>query len=489
MALVRLNHPSNNQDLPSFVHPVLADVAEDLEVVLDCWNGLKGVKEKHLPKEVREPKRAYEARLMRTCFNSFYRDAINAFAGVLSRYQMVDPPASMLAAVNNIDGQGNSLRSFLMKADAWTLRDGGCLLMADMPPAPGDDATLADTRERRPHLSMIDRRNLLNWIPDDSGTSGLAKALTVLEIHEVPKGLYGVEFVPRYRTMLGGRWAVFELVGQGTNFQAQLVTRPDGTPMAGVFRDANGNEMSRPPVRWYPANGEGFGQGDPPLLPLARYALQHFREYSDLKELLHRTALPVAVRTGMPPGPDGKPPTMVLGPNSALDLPAGASFAWAEVQGGALGQHREHLIHIENLIDRKTLAFLFSGAQKTATQANLESAHIQATLQGIGEAKTSIVESMMQLWAEFSGETLAAGHGIEMDEGIFDEPMTADKLAIAERLYNNDLLSRGTLLYLEKKVGLLPPGQTIAQEEEAIAAQEAETQPAPPVGVNDLEDA
>jgi hypothetical protein len=489
MALVRLNHPSNNQDLPSFVHPVLADVAEDLEIVLDCWNGLKGAKEKYLPKEVREPKRAYEARLMRTCFNSFFRDAINAFTGVLSRYQLVNPPASLLAAANNIDGAGNSLRSFLAKADAWTLRDGGCLLMADMPPAPGDDATLADTRERRPHYSLIDRRNLLNWIPDDSGAPGLAKALTVLEMHEVPVGLYGVEFKPRYRTMVDGGWAVFELVGQGTNWQAQLVTRPDGNPMAGVFRDANGDEMARPPVRWYPANGEGFGQGDPPLLPLARYALDHFREYSDLKELLHRTALPVAVRTGMPPGPDGKPPPMVLGPNSALDLPAGASFAWAEVQGGALSAHRDHLIHIENLIDRKTLAFLFSGAQKTATQANLESVQMQATLQGIGEAKTSVVQSMMELWTEFSGETLAADAGIELDEGIFDEPMTAEKLAIAERLYNNDLLSRRTLLYLEKKVGFLPPGQTIEQEQEAINNEEPEPPPAPSVGVNDLENA
>lgn len=488
MALVRLNHPSNDQDLPSFVHPVLADVADDLETVLNCWSGLKGAKEKYLPKEIREPKRAYEARLMRTCFNSFFRDAINAFAGVLSRYQLVDAPPSMMAAANNIDGQGNSLRSFLARADAWTLRDGGCLLMADMPPAPGDDATLADTRERRPHLSMIDRRNLLNWLPADNGMPGLARALTVLEMHEVPKGLYGVEFVPRYRTMLGGRWAVFELVGKGTNWRAELVKRADGSPMSGVFRNAAGEEMSHPPVRWYPSNGDPFGMGDLPLLPLALYALDHFREYSDLKELLHRTALPVAVRTGMNAGPDGKPPPMVLGPNSALDLPAGATFDWKEVQGGALSQHREHLIHIENLIDRKTLAFLFSGAQKTATQANLESVQMQATLQSIGEAKTSVVQSMMELWSQFSGDTLAATAGIELDEGIFDEPITAEKLAIAERLYNNDLLSRSTMLYLEKKVGFLPPGRTVEQEMEAISTEDPEPTPAPPVGVNDLED-
>ena len=46
MALVRLNHPTDDPALPSFVHPLLLEVMDDLEVTLDCWNGLKGAKEK-----------------------------------------------------------------------------------------------------------------------------------------------------------------------------------------------------------------------------------------------------------------------------------------------------------------------------------------------------------------------------------------------------------------------------------------------------------
>ena len=445
---------------------------DDLTVTLDCWNGLKGCKHQYLPKESREPKRAYEGRLMRTCFNSFFRDAINAFAGVLSRYEIVNAPADLIKYANNIDGQGNSLRSFLMKSDAWTMRDGGCLLMADMPPAPGEGETLADTRDRRPHFSVVDRRKLLNWIPS-ANDPGKAQALTILEIAEVPRGLYGIEFVPRFRVMQGGAWQVLELVGSGKNWQARPVLLPNGNPMAGFFKDSKGDVLGAPPVRWYPATNEGFGCGEIPLLPLAHFALDHFREYSDLKELLHKTATPTPVRTGMlGTGPGGATPPMILGPNSGIDLPQGGDFKFAEVTGAALDKHEQHLVHIENLIDRKTLSFLFSGAQKTATQANLESVQMQATLQSIGEAKTSVAQSMMELWCVFSGETLAADAGIELAEGIFDEPLTTEKLALAEKLYNSSLLSRKTMIYLEQKHGLLQPGHTPDDEIKEIEREE-----------------
>lgn len=483
MALIRLNHPTDDPALPSFVHPLLLESMDDLETTLDCWNGLKGAKEKYLPKEPREPKKAYEGRLLRSSFNSFFRDAINAFAGVLSRYELNDAPASFQQHLNNIDGQGNSLRSFLMKADTWTMRDGGSLLLADMPPAPEEGATRADTRDRRPYLSIVDRRNLVNWDPLPGGQ---ARSLSILEVQERPVGLFGVEYVPRFRVMRGAMWAVYELTGEGKTWTATVAANPDGSPMAGVFRTGSGAELPAPPVRWYSGTNDGFAQGDIGLLPLANYALDHFREYSDLKELLHKTAIPVPVRKGvLGTGPGGSTPPMVLGSNSGIDLPQGGEFGFAEVTGAALGKHEEHLVHIENLIDRKTLAFLFSGAQKTATQANLESVQMQATLQSIGEAKVSVVQSLMELWCQFSGETLAPTAGIELAEGIFDEPLTVEKLGLAERLYDRDLLSRRTVLYLQQKLGLLPPGQTIDKELEAIAADEPE--PPAPIGINDLE--
>lgn len=448
---------------------------------------MKNAKHKYLPKEQREPKKAYEARLMRTSFNSFFRDAVIAFAGVLSRYELNNAPPTLFSALNNIDGQGNSLRSFLMKADALTLRDGGCLVMTDMPPPPEPGLTRADVPRRNPYLSLIDRRNLLSWSTTWENGVEVPASLVILEWHEEKIGDYGVQYVPRYRVIIGGEWKVFKLVGERGGLRAEVEINSSGNPMEGWFRGTNGDVLTRPPVQWYPGAGESFGNGELPLLPLANYALDHFREYSDLKELLHKTAMPVPVRIGaVGSGPNGTTPTWVLGPNSGVDIPTGGDFKFAEVVGSSLDKHEQHLIHIENLIDRKTLSFLFSGAQKTATQANLESVQMQATLQTVGEAKQSLVQSLMAIWCQFSGETLAADAGLELAEGIFDQPVTVEKITVAQDLYDNSLLSKKSVLYLEQKLGMLPPGKSIDDELKDIKAETPD--PAPRPDVNDLQD-
>jgi hypothetical protein len=176
--------------------------------------------------------------------------------------------------------------------------------------------------------------------------------------------------------------------------------------------------------------------------------------------------------------------TLTLGPNSGLDVPQGGDFKIVEVLGSSLQQHHNHLVHIESLIDRQTLSFLFSGGEKTATQSILESAQMQATLSSLGECKASVMENLFKLWGTFSGDTVAADAGVDLSSTVFEAPVTKETLALAKELYNNDLLSRASVLMLESKLGLLPEGRTINQEEEAIRAQRPA--PARTPGPNDL---
>jgi len=87
-------------------------------------------------------------------------------------------------------------------------------------------------------------------------------------------------------------------------------------------------------------------------------------------------------------------------------------------------------------------------------------------------------------WRIGPKETLHRDAGLELAEGIFDEPLTTEKLALARTLYNDNLLSRATILHLEQQLGLLQPGRTVEQELKDI---DAEAPKAPPVpGPNDL---
>jgi hypothetical protein len=484
----KISHPISDPTLPSFVHPALADANAELELVSNCWELLRAGKEKHLPKEPKEPKTAYQARLLRSSYPSFYKDAIVAYAGALSRFELRDAPALLQKHQSSVDGDGNSLKAFWMVADALTLRDGGCLLTVDMPP--GRAASRADdiATGRRPYLARVERRNVVNWRTARENGREVCTAVCILEWTEVEDGEFGTKLEPRYRLMRGGDWQLIELVQSGDGWRPQVVIGPDGERMEGTFNGPGDRPLSRPPVIWYSGGRAGFGRGMPTLLSLAQLTLDWFREYSDLKELLHRTAMPVPVRKGMiGAGPGGSTPPMILGPNSGIDLPAGGEFNFAEVAGGSLAQHVEHLKHIETLIDRQTLSFLFSGdAQKTATQSMLEAAQLQATLSSLAEGKSSAMESVFQLWGQFTGETVAPGAGINLDSGVFDQPVGVEQVRLVRELYNDGLMTRASAVQLIGKAHLLPPDQTPDKEVAQLEAEEP--LPAETPGVDDLAD-
>ena len=112
-----VTHPTNDPALPSYHRPELQVLLPSLELAVDCWsllslNGRGSEKAKYLPKETAEPADAYKARLNRTSYSSIYRDAIRGYAGLLNRFQIIDPPPSMLAAEQNIDLQPSSIKGF-----------------------------------------------------------------------------------------------------------------------------------------------------------------------------------------------------------------------------------------------------------------------------------------------------------------------------------------------------------------------------------------
>ena len=94
-----INHPINDPALVSYHRPELVKLLPQLEQAYDCWtllnaDGLGSAKEKYLHKEPAEPNGAYMARLGRSTYTPIYRDSIRSYAGLLSRFQIIDAPRS-----------------------------------------------------------------------------------------------------------------------------------------------------------------------------------------------------------------------------------------------------------------------------------------------------------------------------------------------------------------------------------------------------------
>ena len=197
------------------------------------------------------------------------------------------------------------------------------------------------------------------------------------------------------------------------------------------------------PAIWYASHGAAFGEGELPHLGLAHQYLNHFRCQSDYQELLYRTALPVGVRTGVagPLGSSSASEPVVLGPNSVIDLPEGASFQFVEIQARSLAEHRAWLESLDQGMRRDALIpAAAQGAPRTAMEISMAASQAYALLQSQAIQKASMFSSLLQHWCSITGEQLPVQEGPALTVEISPlapapkpQPTVSEMLQLQER--------------------------------------------------------
>lgn len=477
-----ISHPINDPTLVSFHRPELVRILPQLEQAYDCWtllnaDGLGSSKEKYLHKESGEPLPAYRARLDRSTYTPIYRESIRSYAGLLSRFQMIDPPKSLKDLKNNVDLQGSTIQSFLTQVDEMALRDGGTYVMVDMMPDNGNNNFFDQQHDgRHPYLLNIKRQDVINWMVScEQGIEKISQ-VTVRQLRTIqdPEAKFGAKVEAVYYVLSPGKVELYRVKKSGTSrYENQLVSEIK-------------TSMPTVPIVWYGATSSRFAQGDLPMDGLADLSIQHFQMRSDLGELLHKCAMPVPVRKGAPIGPDGRPPALVLGPNTAVDLPAeGGEFSFAEPSGKSLERHQGEIRHVEELMDRSSLNFLYGANVKTATEAALRASQVSSSVASLVRNKSSMFGTVMRLWAWYTGEQsqITAESGIAMNDSLINKPMGASEMAQLVNLFSNNLLSKKTVLDELQRGGVLDPDLVIGEEISRIEKERSEGEEEEPQGV------
>jgi hypothetical protein len=470
-----ISHPINDPSLVSYHRPELVRILPQLEQAKDCWcllntDGLNSAKEKYLHREPAEPSEAYKARLERSTYAPMYRDSIRAYAGLLSRFQVMGAPQSMIDNDDNVDLQGSSMQSFMTQADELALRDGGAFVMIDMMPENGADNFFDQLGDgRHPYLSCIQRADVINWkVSYDRGIETIEQ-VTVRQLKSVPdpKGAFGVKVEPIYYVLSPGK------------VQPYRLTKTDVSRWENQKLDEVTTSLPIVPIVWYGATTTRFAQGDLPMDGLADLSLQHFQMRSDLGELLHKCAMPVPVRKGAPVGPDGQPPPLVLGPNTAVDLSAeGGEFKFAEPSGTSLQRHQDEIRHVEELMDRSSLNFLYGANVKTATEASLRASQIASSVSSLIRNKIAMFNVVMRAWAWYAGETdqITDESGLSINDSLINRPLEASEIAQLVNLYSNELLSRQSVLDELHRGGVLDPDLVVEEELKRIEEEHSDKQ-------------
>ena len=473
-AMHGIEHPVNDPALVSYHRPELLKLLPQLQQAYDCWtllnaDGLGAAKERYLPKEPAEPQQAYKSRLDRATYTPIYRDSIRSYAGLLSRFQVMDAPPSMEAADANVDLQGSSMQSFMTQVDELTLRDGGSFVMVDMMPDNGADNFFDQKNDgRHPYFISIRRCDVINWHVSYERGRETVERVTIRQMRTFKdEGQFGSRVEPIYYVLTPGKVETYRVVKtNASRYENQKI-------------DEMATSAPIVPLIWYGATTTRFAQGDLPMDGLADLSIQHFQLRSDLCELLHKCAMPVPVRKGAPIGPDGMPAPLILGPNTAVDLSTdGGDFKFAEPTGMSLQLHQKEIEHIEQLMDRSSLNFLYGANVKTATEASLRASQVASSVSALIRNKASMFATLMRLWAWYAGEqdSITEESGLAINDSLITKPIEASEMAQLVNLYSNGLMSKQTVLDELQRGGVLDPDLVVQDEIDRIEEDRAEKQ-------------
>ncbi|MBD2489023.1 DUF4055 domain-containing protein [Aulosira sp. FACHB-615] len=434
---------------------------EELQLLGDCWNGLKGREKAYLPREAKEPPQAWSDRIRRTTFDNRFEPAIKDYAGLLSVFSLNDDVAqSILDNQDNIDQCGNDLWTFFHEADQYCLRDGWCGIMVEFPPADESINSQADllASDRRPYLVLVDRRDILNWRTIKVNGKPVLVQVTIREVRLEPDGDFGEKEAIYYRVLRPGEYFVFQILESKVG-GSEIILIEQGT-----------TSLDSIPLVYYSVTESQLFAAKAPFYNLAKLNIEHYQKRSQLNEVLRKCNLPVPVRKGLIRTVDDlkKVPPLVIGPNSVLDIPTEGDFFFAEPSGSAIAASKEDLKDLEAAMNRMTLDFLTSGDhQKTATEVVLDSTKTSANLKGVSRRKESAMQQVFDYWVQYTGEI--EGGSIAMDEDLLSMPTTPEQVDKLESLATGGFISQRTLLLLLQRGKVLPRQFNIDEE---VAATE-----------------
>ena len=508
MHLHEISHPIDDPQLVSYVRPELRALEPELVRTRDCYTLMRQGEPlktlgKYLPQEEGEPDSCYEGRLKRSTYTAAFRDSIRAFAGVLSQYQLKELPKTLEDNEGNVDLLGSSLSKFLNTVDQLVIRDGGCAVMVDMPAMNQDPeaapASALEEQEQgiRPYLIAVERHNLINWRTSMRDGREIVEQAVIRMLQELPaqEGMFGAELEPVYIHLKPGYWCKYRM--ERTASKWQMIKLEEGY-----------TTLLEVPLVWYGATGSKFATGEVPLIGLADLSIQHLQLRSDLAELIHKLSMPVPVRVGAPMDSAGRPTPLTMGPNSAVDLPLEGNFFFAEPSGGSLAQHQQEIQHVEQLMDRSSLTFMYGGegGARTATEVMLSGAQVQAQIATMIENKQSAFDGILNLWSNYSAEDVHDDAGLEVSDNLIQRPLDPGETQALLGLFSANALSHQTLLeelqrghvlseYLdiEEELARVEDEKQKAQEEAIALMQSASDDPAqdapkPAPGAKDQED-
>ena len=451
--------------LQTFQRPYEYRVIESLwEKVKDVYNGLhlRETRQKYLIQRASEPEDAYQVRLKQSYLENRFRSSIDSYAGLLSDFKLKDVPDDFMEQETDIDLKGNNFILWSMRADIKMLRDGQCLVGAEIPEALTEEE---QRRERKPYLLTIDIDDVFNPVTRIVDGKTIIEEISIRRNYSFSDTGENIAEYWRYVANEQGHetptrvevW-VEELSNQTTvNDTKRGLYLDREYPLL----NARGEPLGKVPYIWYSSSpdSEPMHPDYPPFLSLCDLNLAHMNKESELDDVETTANRPTPYRIWPGDIPD-RPGPLILGQNGCLEGSNGTEYGFLEPKGDAIAITQERQASRETRMDREDQKFLGGGqTPKTLGQAMLETAQSRMSFKTVARRKQSVMQEIFKLWQELSDPTYEEGSyagEITIDESSLKAPPTAQDVQQVFQGFTMGVYPRQVAEYKLKEMGWWP---------------------------------
>lgn len=380
------------------VNSTRADYDYQLPIWEKCRDVVEGQERMHsknttyLPKLSGQTDTDYLAYLERTLFYNATQRTVDAMSGLLFRKDpVVTVPTSVEPWLDNIDMNGNSLKSFVEDIFDEILCVGRYGLLVEHPEVQieQEDGNVitqaqAEASNLRPFFAKYTAENIINW---KITVVNNQKVLSMVVLRELKE-----EFEDEFEVGSAIQYRVLDIEPISGNYRQRLYETDENetqfTLLSEVFPLMNGEFIKEIPFIIITAKGVKCDIEKSPVLDLVNVNISHYKTTADLEHGAHFTGLPTAVVTGHSVGEDDDP------------LKIGSATAWVFSEPDADAKYLEFtgagLEALEKRLEKKENQMATLGARMLASEKAAAEAAETHTIkrQGENSALSSIATSI-----------------------------------------------------------------------------------------------
>lgn len=358
----------------------------------------------YLPQFPKETTKSYEFRRDTSTLFNLTKKTRDVMVGLVCQSPIElesDVNAEIKTLAENINNEGDHLDVFARKAFEAQF-EGYAVVLVDAPAVVAADSEQERALGLRPYWVLYSADQVWNWRFRINPVSK-KKELELIVLREdvdEPDGKYLSKNVTRYR--------VFSLVNNQVQWELWREVQAEGpVEKKEVVREASGSvpRLTELPVGILGELGEA-----PPLLDIALKNIEHYQTYSDYKNVIHKTCVPILTAINFAPSD-----TMPTGPDIMVKVGEKGDLKFAEPAGGSIDKTRQSLVDVRDDISLMGLSMLADKTARvdlTATEALLNNIGETAELRVMARNLQDCIELCNGHTAEYLGKPRVDGGSV-----------------------------------------------------------------------------